>query len=253
MRKFIKPRSRRGSYTVETALILPILILAMLTLGYYIKVQMIWENVMNGAIDETRVCAAMAYDGVSNLRVAGKVKERITSENEKLEALQVEKVPVLLGGDGVKELHVNAKTGLALPLGWSRDFKLDASVRYREFIGNKSKNGGMGREALETGSVKNPVIIFPQEGEKYHREDCTYVKATVSKKVLTGELKREYSACGLCKSGSVPTGDIVYCFRSEGSAYHRSDCKSINRFTITIDKDEAIDKGYTPCSKCGGQ
>ncbi|MBQ0078654.1 MAG: pilus assembly protein [Eubacterium sp.] len=255
MRRCIDYRSSKGSYTVETAIILPLLILAMLTLGYFIRVQLIWENCMHGAYDETEICAAKACDKATNLMVTSKVKARIEEDNKQLDSLEVSRqyFDDVVTDEGVTTYRIKAATSLELPAGFGREFQLDTLVRYRGFIGKKDYDGGVGRAALETGSIRNPVIIFPQEGEKYHGEECTYVKATVVKKVLTGQLKREYSACGLCKSGSVESGSIVYCFRSEGSAYHRSNCKSIDRYTITVDRDEAKDKGYTACSKCGGK
>ena len=43
-----------------------------------------------------------------------------------------------------------------------------------------------------------------------------------------------------------------FCFGSDGTAYHRGTCRTINRKSVAIDKSEAVERGYAPCSKCGG-
>ena len=245
-------RSTKGFYTVEAAIILPILILTLLAIGYFIKVEGTWENVIHGAVDETQHSALKAYDNISDKGVTFKVLKRIKRDNPDLSFVHVVWDPIGSTGNGISAYKVKAGISLKMPIGFSSDFKFDGTIKYREFIGKSHTDGGMGRTALETASGQYPVIIFPQSGEKYHSEDCTYVKATVEKKILTGEIKRQYSACGLCHSNKLEAGTVIYCFKNEGTAYHRASCKSVDRHTVTVDCNEAIDKGYTPCSKCGG-
>ena len=246
-------RSTRGSYTLEAALILPVLILAMLTMGYFIKVEGTWENVINGVGDELHVAAMKGYDGISGTPSGTSLKKRVMEENPDLDELSISRS--FLGNgleEGVHAYRIRAGISLAMPMGLGRDHKLEAGLKYRSFIGKRSDGTGMGREALRTDADARPVVIFPQMGERYHSASCTYVKASVEKTVLTGELKRKYGACGLCDSGKLPDGSIVFCYGNDGTAYHRGSCRSINRQTVTVDRSEAIEKGYTPCSKCGG-
>ena len=100
---------------------------------------------------------------------------------------------------------------------------------------------------------EDPVWIFPQSGEKYHSKNCTYVKATVHSRILNASVRTRYAACSTCRSGDLPAGSIVWCFDGDDTAYHRGTCRTIDRHTAVIDRTEAIDKGYTPCSKCGGK
>lgn len=52
--------------------------------------------------------------------------------------------------------------------------------------------------------------------------------------------------------GSLKAGSIVYCFRDQDTCYHKGTCRAIHRHSIVVDRTEAKNKGYTPCSKCGG-
>ena len=110
----------------------------------------------------------------------------------------------------------------------------------------------MGASELETSRAKQTVWIFPQSGEKYHGENCTYVKATVHPVILSDSVRRRYDACGICRSGKAASGSLVFCFGSDGTAYHIGTCRTIERRSVTIDRSEAAERGYRPCSKCGG-
>ena len=56
----------------------------------------------------------------------------------------------------------------------------------------------------------------------------------------------------MCLSDDIPEGSLVFCFGSDGTAYHRGTCRTIDRKSVAIDRSEAVERGYAPCSKCGG-
>ncbi|MDY4958783.1 MAG: hypothetical protein SO262_00685 [Lentihominibacter sp.] len=246
-------RSTKGFYTVEAALILPIMIVAVIALSYLIRVESTWENIIHGAADETQYCMLKGYDGVSPLTVKSRIRNRIQEENRSLSHLNVAwRASGSMGDNAVGAYRISAGISLSMPFGLKNEFSMEADIKYRNFVGSMPGDGGIGREGMERFSDGSAVVIFPQEGEKYHDESCTYSVAKVRSRILTNELKHDYKACGLCKSGNMDIGSIVYCFSSKGTAYHRESCRSIDRRTLTMDRKEAIKKGYLPCSKCGG-
>jgi len=99
-------------------------------------------------------------------------------------------------------------------------------------------------------AIKNGAVAVL--GEDDITCGCTYVKANAREVVLTGQLKKKYNSCSLCDSDAVSIGAFVYCFEENGTVYHKDTCKQVTRYAIEINKTEAVDKGYTPCSKCGG-
>lgn len=206
---------RGGFYTVEAAIFLPLVILSILTLGFFLKIDSAWETSMHEAFDECTTAAAYGVSGIHS-----------------------------------KNLHESLS--LNLPAGFSHTADIRGRILYRDFIGKKYAPHGMGTEGLETAADLTEVWIFPQSGTKYHRESCTYVRATVHSCVLSAAIKKRYSPCGLCHSGDIPPGSIVFCFYGDDTSYHYGSCRSIRRHTTVIDKSEAEAKGYTPCSKCGG-
>ena len=250
-------RNTKGFYTLESAIFLPFVILAVLSLGYFMKVEGTWENCVHGALDESVKTASRAYGGVNKPAIARmKIKNRLMEDNPNLDYVRISgqvNESSLTSGGAVVSYNVEAGMSLNLPLGFQREFKLDSRIKYRGFVGRKISNvSSLGSEGLEREQEEKPVWIFPQSGEKYHAKTCTYVKASVEKKILSSSLKSKYGACGLCNSRDIPVGSVVFCFRGEDTAYHRGTCKSVKRHTIIIDESEAETKGYRPCSKCGG-
>ncbi|MDO4518207.1 MAG: hypothetical protein Q4B78_03255 [Bacillota bacterium] len=206
-------RRRSGFYSVEAAICLPIVILAILTIGYFIKVDSTWEQAMHEALNRCSYKAA-----VSSI--------------------------------GVHTYHVEDSLITKMPLGFGKEYTFSGRIKYRDFNGNKYDPRGMGTDGLEGHRDSTAVWIFPLCGEKYHRENCTYVKATVHREILSGSLKRKYEPCGLCHSESMTSGSIAFCFSGENTSYHYGTCRSIKRHTIVIDRTEAAERGYTSCSKC---
>lgn len=245
----------KGSYTLEAVIFLPLVLLTVLSLGYFMRVEGTWESCIHGAVDESALIASRSYGGSSAAMVGAKVRSRVAQDNPQLTQVSVKNLRVMYSDfdtDGLTSYRLHATMDLALPLGFQREFQFESKIKYRGFIGRKSDKQGMGSEGLERELPQDPVWIFPQSGEKYHGESCTYVKASVKPVVLTASVEKEYETCGLCNSGAMSAGSIAFCFAGEDTAYHRGTCSAIVRKTLVIDRTEAVKKGYGACSKCGG-
>lgn len=248
-------KSTKGFYTLEAVIFLPFVILAVLSLGYFMKVEGTWERCVYEAIEESSYTAMKAYDGISHIGLERRIEERIFSDNKNLDYIEIENMRNMysgIEGDGITSYSVKAGMRIDFPLGFERQFELKAKIKYRNFVGKRYDKNPLG-DGLEKDEIQERVWIFPYSGERYHDEKCTYVKTNVEKKRLNNRIKKKYKACGLCDSGQLKSGSVVYCFKSEGTAYHRGTCKSINKHTIVIDKRDAEKRGYMPCSKCGGR
>ncbi|MEE0772470.1 MAG: hypothetical protein UIJ87_04750 [Anaerovoracaceae bacterium] len=255
MTRYIDVRSSRGSYTLEAAIFLPLVVLAVLSLGYFMKVTGAWENCIHGAVDESARIAAGSIDRSVASSAGVSVSRRINDDNPELDEMRIKDIRIMYSDgftDDLTSYRMTAGMKLELPLGFSGQFDLDFGIKYRGFTGRSYSASPLGAERLQQYEQQNTVWIFPHSGERYHGESCTYVKASVSPRVLTSALMRKYKSCGLCDSDSIARGSVVFCFSEAGSAYHRGSCSSIVRHVSAIDRSEAIEKGYTPCTKCGG-
>lgn len=252
-RRLGSEKNKKGVYTIEAAICLPLVMLAVITLGYFIEADAAWENSMNAAFRE---CSYAQCSGLDLSKAAMGVKLRRDA------AGFGQDVRLNLSGrrysysDGrhtdLNSFRLRAEVDLALPLHFGRTFAYEDLIKYRDFVGLKHSRTPLGAEGLEQSEESTEVWIFPQSGTRYHDKNCTYVKATVHSCILTSTLRRQYEPCGMCGSGSLPSGSVVFCFYGDDTCYHRGNCRSIRRHTIVVDRGEAEEKGYTPCSKCGG-
>lgn len=247
--------STKGYYTLEAALFLPLILLTVLSLGYFTRVEGVWENCVHCAADESCRAQAMAWDGISGRTAAVRIIRRVRAEQDAPDSftLRQYRYDSSRGDlDHLTSYEIAARVQMTLPAGFSRDFSFSCPVLYRNFVGRTMSGNPLGTAGLENSVPQNPAHIFPAYGEKYHRGDCTYVKATVRAVNLNGSVTRTHPACRLCHSGDIPAGSVVFCFDSPDTAYHRGSCSSIQRHVTVIDRSEAEEKGYTPCDRCGG-
>lgn len=248
-------RSRRGAYVLESVIFLPMIVLAILSFGYFTKVEGVWENIVHCATDESARSQAMAWDGISGYAARARVINRIEKDQRGPSSFSVRGFHVDYSAGGLDHLNsftLTANQHMSLPAGFSRDFAFTTDIVYRGFVGREIRGDPLGTAGLEDGVPGDPAYIFPAFGEKYHAADCTYVKATVHGERLNSSVRNNYKSCHICHGEDLPDGSIVFCFSSSGAAYHRAGCRTIKRHVIVIDRTEAAEKGYTPCSKCGG-
>ena len=251
----MRGNTKRGFYTVEAAIVAPLVLLTIISLGYFIRVDGFWENCVHITAEECYVAASHGYGRDASPLSRNKVKRKVLAETPELESFRIRHYRAGYSENGIDKLtsfRLESSTHLALPLGFSRDLDFYGRIKFRAFAGKKDRAGPLGPDGLGEEIPEDPVWIFPAYGEKYHKENCTHVKATVHPELLTSSLKRRYAPCQLCHSENLPSGSLVYCFDGEDTAYHLGSCPSIKRRSVVIDRSEAIDRGYTPCSKCGG-
>lgn len=241
---------RNGYVIVDAAIFLPICLIALLTIGFFIKVVGNVETSMHVIADETRVMSAKAYSGIYPALFKGKVEDRILKSTSHVNDVRLQNMRYL-SDDGEISFNVKYHVNLNLPFDFWDGMDVKEKILARGWIG---KSGGtpFGFDAMEREEDSNTVYIFPESGKKYHKKSCTYVTANPTRVTLTSSLKRRYKSCPLCKSGNLPIGSIVYCFTKYGDSYHRGNCKAIEKYTVTMEKSQAESRGYTPCSKCGG-
>lgn len=139
---------------------------------------------------------------------------------------------------------------------WSRligfgDFRM--SNRYYSHIWNgyKLSDSGTGN-----GSEDSETVYVTETGKVYHlTQDCTYLMLSV-RPVSAAEVDSErnqnggkYYPCERCAGGNAPG---VYYITSDGNRYHFDrGCSGLKRTVSAIPLDQAVESGYTPCSRCG--
>ena len=249
--------TKKGFITVEAAIFLPIFIIGVLTFAYLIKFLSVQEGVFHSFADEARVVGAEApLNPLSAPLFESKLKDRIYDENGNLVShVGVDYFMYLYpshGMTGLISMDLNYEVGIKLPIPFYDKLPVSESLIFRGFIGKEEALDPLPFDEMEKKKGSDLVWIFPRAGGRYHSEDCTYIKSEPRQMTMTNQIRRKYDPCGICDSNQLPDGSLVYCFKT-GHSFHTGSCPSVDKYVISVEKDEAIRRGYTPCSKCGGE
>jgi hypothetical protein len=241
---------------------LPVFLLAMLTLGIMIRMVSVGENITHTLTDEMALTASEGTLSSHSLTFTGNLTRRVQDENgsdigsAKVLPFKYRAIQYSPAAGKVYSDVIGATVTSDINLGFVNMFgvkpKVSATAVCRAFVGVLARAEKMPFSELEDDGDSHIVWVFPRAGERYHAENCSVIKNNPKEVLLTGSIRASYHPCELCDPGSAANGTLVYVFTGTGNAYHRGSCFIVERFVISMDRQDAKDKGYTACSICGG-
>jgi hypothetical protein len=255
LRFMVKQNTKKGSYTLEAAIFLPLFIVGILTLGFTIRMIATAENITFAATDEARLAAGYAYNIPMAPFFPSNLENRIIDENPDTSHVDVGEFRYLYQSreaDGLISFRLNYWIGTGLPLGMIDGMDVSQQYRCRGFIGRTAEGTPISFDEMEQNSLAIMVWLFPEGGKKYHRRSCTFVSSYPIQIILNQEIRKRYEPCPKCGSADAEDGTLVCCFQAYGEAYHLQSCPTVDKYVISMEKNQAEARGYTPCLKCGG-
>lgn len=246
-----KGKERKGSMIVEAAIVLPVYIIAVVTLCWLVRACFLQTAVFSAVTDQIHR-ASVSIAGNTGL----KSSIRSALEDSGIEGSDYSQKPVetgltAAGVGGFEKLTCSYDTEIRIPLPFVRKIELENVILYHPWTGFSPEGTPLPFSDMENEESGRPVVIFPRTGERYHTASCRYANANPAETALTEEIRRKYGRCRICTEGDEIDGQTVYIFRYGGS-YHESDCSSVEKYTMTMDLEDAKIKGYTVCKVCGG-
>ena len=246
--------NRKGSYLLESAISLPIFIIAVIVMNSIILMYACIEDCNFIAANELRRCAAEAVLADTSVAVPHRIRKEMEGKHSQIESARLTDAGLRTERWGTDELiavsfDLNLKT--RNPLGIKAEAKYELSLVTRAYVGRERDESSMSADEFADHDA-DAVFIFPKRGEKYHSKGCGFLKAASRSSALSSSLQKKYKSCPLCRSGKAGTGDLIYYFPSAGEDYHLPGCPSLQRNFIETDRRTAEERGYSPCAKCGG-
>ena len=244
-------KDQKGSLMVESAILLPVFLVGVLILAYLIKGFYIQESIHAILTDqavklsvETASAPSLQTQLFFGLRVNQRIKEEDPFGEFSVDAYALPKG---------EEYQIRAfyHVPMNFPVSLGGGLSVAETIVVRSFSGKIPDGSPFSFSLMEQEGSGKVAYIFPHEGEKFHEKDCRYVSVYPVEKILTSHVKDQYSPCKLCDAKSLKNGSVVYCFEKSGSAYHRYDCASVNRYVIQMTVQDAEASGYRRCSVCG--
>lgn len=244
-------RQKNGSMMVEAAIVLPVFIIAVVTLCWFIKACFLEAAVFSTAVDQIHTHSVSLTGTAGMQHSIREALEESGIEGSEFDQKRLETGITVEGEDDFKKLIYSYDTKIRIPLPFVSRIDLKNEILFHMWDGTENEGTPFSFSDMERDGDGVPVLVFPRSGGKYHSSSCRYTSAYPTEVTLTAELRRKYGRCVLCTEGDETDGERVYIFQY-GGCYHEKDCSSIDKYTETIDREDAVKKGYTACSICGG-
>lgn len=215
------PGLRRASMAVETAMVLPLFFMGMVTMICFMDIYKLQTEHLTKLCEKAKEAGMYAY----------------------------------LSGEGAKELtfpdmYVYQPVGGLIPLPDVRMYNL---VKVHAWTGKETGDGMEGE--TDGGEEENGMVYVTESGSVYHKHaDCTYLRLSIqqvsgasatSRRNIYGE---RYQCCDSCSRGQPPAGMVF--ITKTGNRYHNSrNCSGLKR-TVRLVKPSYVE-GMDACSRCG--
>lgn len=248
-----KAINKKGSYILESVISLPIFMIAVIVMSSVILMYACIEDANFIAATELRRTAAEALAADSSALLPSRIDSRLRQHSQVVSDV-MEEYGYRASYSGQDELifiktKIRMETSDPLDLASEAEYRLAAVTR--AYVGRERKLNRM-TEADMMNADAEAVYIFPKRGERYHSRSCTFLKAASESAALSNAIRSEYSPCPVCHSRNAVEGTRIWFFPKDGESYHLSSCPTLQRNYVEIERSVARERGYTPCSKCGG-
>lgn len=245
---------RKASFTIEAAVVLPLLSGFFVSVLFFFHVLMIQQEVEKALQYSGRVLAAQAYGGEErNLTDIAKA-ELVFSKELKNTACPLRYVKgnhvyidAVLSSVSGNYVCLYTRYEVQLPIGFfgKTGIPVTQSVKTRKWTGY---------QGWDTDDTIDTFVYVTEHGSVYHESlDCAYLDLSIQSvsRDEVGNLRNKdgekYYPCASCggESGSVYITDYGTCYHSSLS------CSGLKRTVYLIRRSEAA--GYGACSKCVSQ
>ena len=259
--------SEKGSLTLETALVLPLFLFAMLAVLQFASVQYATSRLLAGAQDTVKDMAAYAYvestgiipgEGISAELLKGGISLGYASvQTKKRSGVNDQLGTVRFWQSGFTDGQILDLAGTfqpessftILPV---KKVKSIFRARVRAWTG---RTGGVAgdEEGDETEDSREDTVYVAETGTVYHRDpECTHIHLSVQTvprnqlKGLRNASGGKYHVCEKCGAGKGGNVNVS----PYGDKYHSSlECSGLKRTVKGVALSDAGD--LRPCSKCG--
>lgn len=148
----------------------------------------------------------------------------------------------LVPSDPQTELNISNDTDILTELAEDSD-----SVSVNE--GKFTENTVIAEPELAESTVENFIDTEPPVSDIYTTSFITEAITEVETEVITNITTENITTEAVTDEVLYFDSDIVY-FTDTGTKYHRAGCSYLRSSSHKILLDEAVEEGYTPCSRC---
>lgn len=250
-----KTPCKKGSLTIEAALVLPMFLFAMLSIISLLSLLLFHMKLQGALHQQAKSIAQQAYIewNFSEAEVQMGILDEV---GESL----IQKAPIKGGVSGISfsDTDLSDREFVKLSVSYEAELPYDFfHLFHRTFHQTALFHTWIGYEkGLDAGGthVKEEYVYITETGEVYHRNrECSHIRLSIYE-ISAEELDAhrnasggKYSSCEHCHSSL--TGGVLYVTK-DGDRYHNSlSCSGLKRTVIAVPISEVGNR--RPCSGCG--
>ncbi len=246
-----KLKMEKGSYVVESAIIIPIFIVAALSIIIFIRAYETNWKVNNILKDEVGLSAARASVLETDIFLRGRIDKRINEiGNINVNDVNISYSLKYKDFDNLVRVALDYSLNIKVPIFAIGDYNKTAQALGRKFVGDIKSKETVTFDDMERDDDSHIVYVFPRDGERFHRLNCRVVAPKAEKVLLSDDIRASYTACEVCCKKKIDNGDTVIVFNGYGKRFHLSQCSFIKKQIEKIQRKTAEEKGYSPCKIC---
>ncbi len=196
-------RMKKGSYVVEAALILPVLIVSVCALILIVRIIAVCEMTVFLTSDkmiDSSLEIEKIFNGVSLCR-------ELENELDEYCDFKITRFSFCNQKEGIDDLltiEAVADFKVYNPLGINGSIRFKEKIRGRAFSGNRQEGKRLDESEFMNAQASEVVYVFPAYGIRFHANNCMYVKNHIKDRSNVLEMEKEdasgkgYTQCKIC-------------------------------------------------------
>ncbi len=236
----MREKRNQGSASLEATLVMPVFLLAMISLFMMFQSVLVEAQVYEAAAETAEYMAEIAYLEAANTAVAYLRFPQYVDETEMVERYVKHGVSgVQFLGSEIGDEYIVLRVSYAMEHLGARSF----TIRKRAYTGAAWED-----TETDAAHAEAAYVYVTDNQAVYHTtRQCSYLRLQIRASTLEQAKQSGYNACAFC--GKDVQGTQVY-VTNEGDRYHGSlTCSGLKRTVYRKKKSEVA--GLAACSRCG--
>lgn len=212
--------TKKGSYIVEAAMSLPVLILCIVAIALIINIIGICENIgYDSAKQMHKISIASYITERGDIAYRTALQASVAAGSPKLSDFAVTGFDYRYSDNGIDDLiglKTRANFKVTNSIGINGKIEFSQKLLARAFTGKTEESKPLALAEFQKNEESVPVTIFPRYGEKFHIESCRYVKQKYKGDSYIITLEKEdakakgYVPCSVCGGGEKTNEQDIY-------------------------------------------
>ncbi|MGN0367717.1 MAG: hypothetical protein ACI4EK_02960 [Wujia sp.] len=232
-------KKHQGAVTVETALAIPIFLIAMVQLFLCMQDMLATTTVFEGSLQALYVTAQNLHKKQEVLPFRHALFENSLDDEERIQK------HIQNGNKGIHFIcSMNQDLDVCLQVRYKTKYGANISyaLKQRAFVGDDVES------LTKESEMDDAYVYITNNKEAYHsRRSCTHLQLSVSQSTIEYAKKQGLRPCEYCGEDA---GQSVY-ITNDGDCFHsRSNCTGLKRTVQRVRKKDVA--GIPACLRCGG-